>query len=322
MEKVSFVIPCYRSEKTIETVVKEICSTMDAMSKRYHYEIILIDDCSPDGTYEEIRKLAGSYRNVFGASLAKNFGQHSALMAGFHLISGDIVVCLDDDGQTPANEVGKLLDKINEGFDVVYARYEHKHHSAFRNLGSKVNSLMAETMLGKPRELFLSSYFAARRFVIEEMKRYDGAFPYVIGLILRSTKRIANVTVEHRDRTCGVSGYSIGKLLGLWLNGFTSFSVKPLRAASYVGAISAFLGLCYLVYVIALRIFVNSAPAGWSTLIGIMLILGGLIMLMLGLIGEYVGRIYMCINNTPQYLIRDQVRSSDEDGIIDEKGNT
>ena len=315
MEKISFVIPCYRSEKTLGAVVQEICGTMDAMAERYGYEIILIDDCSPDQTYQEIRRIAGSRKNIIGASLARNFGQHAALMAGFHYVSGDIVVCLDDDGQTPANEVGKLLDKLKEGYDVVYAQYAHKHHSAFRNLGSKVNSLMAEVMLGKPKELFLSSYFAARRYIIEEMKRYGGAFPYVIGLVLRSTKRVANVTVNHRDRASGVSGYSIGKLLGLWLNGFTSFSVKPLRAASYVGVVSAFLGLCYLIYVIILRIAVNSAPAGWSTLIGITLILGGLIMLMLGLIGEYVGRIYICINNTPQYLIRDQVQSGQADGV-------
>lgn len=307
MEKVSFVIPCYRSEKTLDSVVDEICVTMDAMAESYEYEIILIDDCSPDKTYQEICRIAGSNQNVIGASLARNFGQHAALMAGFHYVSGDIVVCLDDDGQTPANEVGKLLKKVDEGFDVVYAQYEHKHHSTFRNMGSKVNSLMVEVMLGKPRELSISSYFAARRFVTEEMKRYDGAFPYVDGLILRSTKHVTNVIVTHRDRACGVSGYSIGKLLGLWLNGFTSFSVKPLRAASYVGVISAFLGLCYLIYVIILKIVANSAPAGWSTLISIMLILGGMIMLMLGMIGEYIGRIYISINNSPQYVIRDEV---------------
>lgn len=314
MEKVSFVIPCYRSEKTLSSVVQEICDTMDTMVESYTYEIILIDDCSPDQTYQEIRRIAGSHKNIIGASLARNFGQHCAIMAGFRYVSGDIVVCLDDDGQTPANEVGKLLRKIGEGFDVVYAQYEHKHHSAFRNLGSKMNSLMAEVMLDKPKELFLSSYFAARRFVIEEMKRYGGAFPYVIGLVLRSTKRVANVVVNHRDRLCGVSGYNIGKLLSLWLNGFTAFSVKPLRAASYAGVVSAILGMFYLIYVIVLRFVANSAPPGWSTLIGITLILGGSIMLMLGLIGEYVGRIYMCINNTPQYLIREQVQSADVDG--------
>ena len=321
MERISFVIPCYRSEKTLDSVVREIVSTMDELTDRYTYEIILIDDCSPDNTYREIQRIAGLHNNIIGASLARNFGQHSALMAGFHYVSGNIVVCLDDDGQTPANEVGKLLRKIDEGFDVVYAQYAHKHHSTFRNMGSRVNSLMAEVMLGKPKGLFLSSYFAARRFVVEEMKRYGGAFPYVIGLVLRSTKRITNVIVEHRERACGVSGYSIGKLLGLWLNGFTSFSVKPLRVASYVGVISAFCGLCYLIYVIVLRIAVNSAPTGWSTLIGITLILGGLIMLMLGLIGEYVGRIYMCINSTPQYLIRDQVYSSAMDRMKNENSN-
>ena len=313
MKKVSFVIPCYRSANTIGAVVEEIRGAMIQAADRYTHEIILINDCSPDNTYEVICELAQKGNDIVGASMAKNFGQHAALMAGYHYATGDIVVSLDDDGQTPADEVVKLLDKIEEGYDVVYAKYEQKHHSAFRNLGSKANSLMTEIMLGKPRDLFISSYFAARRYIIDEVKRYQGAFPYVIGLVLRSTKRIANVTVTHRERSTGESGYTLKKLLALWINGFTSFSVKPLHIASYVGSLSAVVGALYLVYVIILHFVSNTAPAGWSTLIGIVLILGGLTLVTLGLIGEYVGRIYMCINSSPQYVVRDEVRSVDKE---------
>ena len=304
--KISFVIPCYRSEKMIGKVVEEINTTMKEMPQHTH-EIVLINDCSPDNTFEAIKALAAQYSFVKGINLARNFGQHSALMAGFRHVTGDVVVCLDDDGQTPADEVGKLLAKIEEGQDVVYAKYEHKQHSAFRNLGSKVNEIMTRFMLGKPKELYISSYFAARRFVIEDVIRYENSYPYVIGLVLRVTKRITNVTVNHREREEGTSGYTIKKLLGLWFNGFTAFSVKPLRIATVMGGCSAFVGFAYGLYTVLKKLIVPDVPIGFSALMSAIVIFGGMIMLMLGLIGEYIGRIYICLNSAPQYVIRDVV---------------
>lgn len=310
--KVSFVIPCYRSEKTLEAVVKEITDTMVTLDE-YDYEIILVNDCSPDDTFGVIRKLCANNKKIIGVSHAKNFGQHAALMAGFSFVTGDIVVCLDDDGQTPANEVGKLLDKIKEGYDVVYAEYEHKQHSGFRNWGSHVNKLMTEIMLNKPKELYISSYFAARRFVVDEMLKYKGAYPYVIGLVLRTTRRICNVPVNHRERMEGNSGYTLKKLLGLWMNGFTSFSILPLRVASYGGSFIAFIGFMYAIYVVVAKIIHPERMLGWSSTISVILILGGLILLVLGLIGEYVGRIFISINNSPQYVIRDVIIPNSEE---------
>ena len=179
-------------EHTLAAVHEELTATMQTLPQ-YDYEVVLINDCSPDDTIGTIRRLAAADAHVQGVDLAKNFGQHAALMAGFHQCTGDIIVCLDDDGQTPANEVGKLLDKINEGYDVVYASYDNKRQAGWRNLGSWVNSKMTEVMLGKPPELVVNSYFAARRFIVDEMLRYEHCYPYVIGLVLRSTKRIANV---------------------------------------------------------------------------------------------------------------------------------
>ena len=199
---ISFVIPCYRSELTLPKVTEEIGETMEALreqGREYDYEIILVNDCSPDDTFSVIRKLCQQDRRVKGVNLARNFGQHAALMAGFHQVKGDVVICLDDDGQTPAAEAGKLLEEIEKGSDVVYAKYEHKKHSLFRNFGSWVNEEMAHIMLGKPKDLYVSSYFAAKRFVVEEIKRYTNAYPYVIGLVLRTTKRISNVH-EHDSR--------------------------------------------------------------------------------------------------------------------------
>lgn len=311
MKKVSFVIPCYRSALTIGNVVKEIQDTMQSLTQ-YSYEIILVNDCSPDETFDVITALCKENGNICGVDLAKNFGQHGALMAGFHQVSGDILVCLDDDGQTPADEVGKLLAEIENGQDVVYASYEHKKHSLFRNFGSWMNEKMAQFLLGKPKELFVSSYFAARRFIVDEMLRYENAYPYVIGLVLRTTKRISNVPVQHREREIGTSGYTLGKLLGLWFNGFTAFSTKPLRVATFSGGVFAVLGFAYGIYTIVKK-FVNPAvPMGFSSTMAALMFIGGMLMIMLGLIGEYIGRMYICMNSAPQFVVRDLIPTKEE----------
>lgn len=306
INKISFVIPCYRSEQTIEAVISEIETTMKTLQK-YQHEIILVNDASPDNTFQVIRDLSQEYPHIIGINLAKNFGQHAALMAGFHYAKGDVVVCLDDDGQTPADEVGKLLDQIEEGYDVVYARYASKKHSTFRNLGSKVNELMTRVMLKKPKELYISSYFAARRFVVDDMVRYQNSYPYVIGLVLRATKNITNVDVKHREREIGASGYTLKKLLGLWFNGFTAFSIIPLRIATVLGCSVAMLGFLYGIYTIIKKIIQPDILMGFSSLMSGLMFIGGMLMIMLGIIGEYIGRIYISMNNSPQYVVRELI---------------
>lgn len=310
MKKISFVIPCYRSQATIGHVVAEIDGKMGEMQD-YEYEIIMVNDCSPDGTLETLRQLCGEKPQGNGMrkgiSFAKNFGQHAALMAGLRAATGDYVICLDDDGQTPANEADKLIEKLEEGFDAVYAKYEQKHHSAFRNMGSKVNELMTRVMLEKPKELFISSYFAVRRFIVDDMIRYENSYPYVIGLVLRATKNITNVVVTHRDREQGNSGYTLKKLLGLWFNGFTAFSVKPLRIATTIGSFSAAVGFLYGIYTIVKKFVNPDVPMGFSSMMAALVFFGGMIMVMLGMIGEYIGRIYISLNNSPQYVIRETI---------------
>lgn len=312
MKKVSFVIPCYRSEHTLPHVVKEIEEKMKTL-KQYEYDLILVNDCSPDDTFGTIRTLCREHKNIKGISFAKNFGQHAALMAGLRHSDGDYVVCLDDDGQTPADEVDKLLEKLEEGYDAVYAKYEHKQHSAFRNMGSKVNELMTRVMLNKPADLYVSSYFAVKKFVVDDMVRYENSYPYVIGLVLRATKNITNVTVNHREREEGSSGYNVKKLLGLWFNGFTAFSVKPLRIATAIGAVSAVVGFLYGAFTIIKRLVNPDVPMGFSSTMSAIVFFGGMIMLMLGLIGEYVGRIYISLNNSPQYVIREIINPGKEE---------
>lgn len=311
MKKISFVIPCYRSEKTLPAVVKEIQDKLNTMPE-FTYDIFLVNDCSPDNTLEVIRGLCEQYDNIKGISFSKNFGQHAALMAGLRHSDGDYVVCLDDDGQTPADEVDKLIAKLEEGFDAVYAKYDHKQHSSFRNLGSKVNELMLRVMLDKPADLYVSSYFAVKRFVVDDMICYANSYPYVIGLVLRTTKNIANVMVNHREREEGSSGYTLRKLMSLWFNGFTAFSVKPLRIATMVGGFSAVLGFAYGLYTIIKRFVNPNVPMGFSAMMSALVFFGGMMMLLLGLIGEYIGRIYISLNNSPQYVIREKMNLGEE----------
>lgn len=316
MTKLSFVIPCYRSEQTIEGVVNEIQETMQTLPE-YSYEIILVNDCSPDQTFDVIRGLCDRYDNLVGVNLAKNFGQHAAIMAGLHYVTGDLVAFLDDDGQTPANEVGKLLAAIEAGADVAMASYDRKKHSTFRNWGSRVNEYMLRVMLKKPRNLSMTSFFVVRWFVAENMMLYTNSYPYLPGLLLRCTKNIVNVPVHHRERELGASGYTFKKLLGLWINGFTAFSVVPLRVATLIGTCSAVLGFLYGIYTVIRKLVDPNILLGFSSLMSAILFIGGMLMIILGLIGEYIGRIYISLNNSPQYVVREKVGKGQEESDKD-----
>lgn len=302
--KVSVVIPCYRSENTITGVVDEIRTTLSERPE-YDYEIILVNDCSPDCVWDKIRFLCEQDKHVRGISFAKNFGQHAALMAGYKATSGDVIVSMDDDGQTDSHEMFKLIDKLEEGFDVVYADYPNKKESAFRLMGSHLNERMNEKMLGKPKGIVPNSYFVLRSYLVKEMIRYENAFPYVDGLIFRATKNIGKVEVEHRERLEGTSGYTLGKLISLWLNGFTAFSIRPLRFATIIGCLCATAGFVAGIVQIILRALDTTPVQGWASLFVLILFIGGMNMLMLGMAGEYIGRIYLCINNSPQYVIKE-----------------
>lgn len=304
MPKFSFVIPCYRSEKTITTVVDEIKSEMAAKRPSDTYEIVLVNDCSPDNVWSVIEGLAQKENNVIGINLAKNFGQHSALMAGYGKCSGEYVVSLDDDGQAPLDSLNNLITKLEEGYDVVYAYYREVKQNLFRRFGSWMAGKMGEMMLEPPKDFKGSSFYVARGFVIREMCKYNNPYPYLVGLVLRVTRKIAWVETNHRSRLEGTSGYSFARLLGLWLNGFTAFSVKPLRASTLLGFFFAFLGFAFSIFVIVRRLLGITTVDGWSTIIALILIIGGCILMMLGLIGEYIGRIYICINDSPQYVIK------------------
>lgn len=305
-KKLSFVIPCYYSEKTISLVVDDIFKAFP--KEDYQFEIILVNDGSKDNTFSVIKGLADKFPQVIAVNLAKNFGQDAALMAGYTYATGDYIISLDDDCQNPPIEAHKLIAKIEEGYDAVFGKYHVKQHSAFKNWGSRLNDKMATMLLKKPKDLTLCSYFIMNSFVKDEMLRYDSAFPYIWGLILRTTDHITNVFIDHKKREVGTTTFTLGKLIMLWLNGFTSFSVKPLRIASFFGGFFAFLGFL-LTIIMVIRQFICPEPIiGWTSLMCALLIVSGLNMLMLGLMGEYIGRIFISQNKSPQFVVRQLYR--------------
>lgn len=307
-EKISFVIPCYRSMDILPDVVGRIISCMNGED----IEIVLVNDSSPDGTFSAIRKLCEADSRVKGIDLSRNFGQHSAIMAGLRHACGDIVVCLDDDGQTPPEEAYKLIEQIRAGHDAAIASYAEKKHGAFRNFGSWVNNKMACSMIGKPKELYLSSFVAMKRFVANEICGYTFPYPYISGLLLRATKDIVNVDIAHRERVSGASGYTLSKLLSLWFNGFTNFSIKPLRFAIVIGTIIAVGGFGTGIYSVLKKLMDPNTPLGWASMMSAIAFIGGIILLMMGLIGEYIGRIYMGLNQQPQYVVKERLNLDSE----------
>lgn len=312
MRKLSFVIPCYRSADSISQVVHEIIKTVES-DARFEYEIICINDCSPDNTYQVLKQLSQENLKIKVIDLSRNFGQHSALMAGFNHVTGDIIVCLDDDGQNPPSEMFKLIDKLDEGYDLVSAKYSKKKNSLFRKIGTKISFAMSSYLVGKPKDIDLNSYYVFKRYVLDEVIKYDNPYPFVHGLILRVTRNMANVEIDHKERQSGSSGYNLKKLFGLWMNGFTAFSEKPLRIASIIGCICAGLGFLYGLIIIIRKLLNPEILVGYSSMMAVILFLCGMIMLFLGLLGEYIGRIYISINNAPQYAIRETINISEKE---------
>jgi undecaprenyl-phosphate 4-deoxy-4-formamido-L-arabinose transferase len=306
MNKISFVIPCYRSENTIGLVVSDITNQFSNKAE-YDYQILLVCDGSPDNTFEIIRALCKKNDKITGLDLSRNFGQQAARMAALPYVQGGYVVFMDDDGQHPVGNIFSLIKKLEEGYDLVYARFKHKKHTLLQRMGSYVNRKMTELLLGKPKNTVQSSFFAMKVFVFRGLQEYDSPTPYLFGYFMQITRNIANVEMEHQRRLAGESGYTLKKLLHLWMNGFTSFSVVPLRFSSYLGFLCSLIGFIIGIIIIIQKLLHPNIAAGYTSSMAMMLFIGGIIMMMLGLLGEYVGRIFLAINKLPQYVIREKV---------------
>ncbi len=312
--KLSFVIPCYRSESTVMKVIEEIEEKMEERPE-YELEIVAVNDSSPDHVLEVLRDAMAVRKHLKVIDFAKNFGQHAAMMAGLSLASGDWIVFLDDDFQCPVDKLWDLLEPLKEGYDISIARYEFsgRKESFFRVMGSRLNDAMMCSLLGKPKDLRSTNFIAIKRFIAEEILKYKNPYPYMDGLLLRTTQKIANVPMEDRERLSGSSTYTLGKLISLISNGFTAFSIKPLRIATFCGGLTSLLGFALGLFIIVRKLmYPELIDAGYSSLMAVILFVGGMIMLMLGICGEYIGRIYISLNNSPQYVIRNIYEPSED----------
>lgn len=303
---ISFVIPCYRSEKTIEPVIEEIIRVVSER-KEYDYEIICVNDCSPDGVGEVIRRLTENNTRIKYIEFAKNKGKHAAILAGHAYVSGEFVVDMDDDCQSPVYELWRLIAPVeNDECDVATANYFKKKESLFKRFGSWVNMLTSTIMLDKPKGMIIDNFSVMKRLISDEIIKYKNPYPYFEGLVFSITKRVNVVMMEQRERGDDNStGFTFGKSLALWSNGLTAFSIKPLRIASVAGCLFALTGFLWgIVIVLQKLVFHSIEVMGYSSLAAIMLFSSGLMMLMLGMMGEYIGRIYISINALPQYTIK------------------
>jgi len=297
----SVIIPVYNSESTIEAVVRVIKETL---SNKTNFEIILINDGSKDNSCKKCLELLRNHNFIRFINLSKNFGQHNAILAGLKFARGEYIVVLDDDLQSPPDRIWALINKINEGYDAVYANYIYKKHSALRNFGSRINSAMETILLKKPRRVKTSSYFIIKKYIAGEIIKYRGPYPYLAGLVFRITDNIGVVDVEHKERPYGKSNYNFIKLLKLWVNGFTNFSVRPLRIAFFAGILLALLAFILSILLI-IRKFLNPlVEIGWTSIIIAVFFFSGIQLFSIGLIGEYVGRSFLSLNKQPQYVIK------------------
>lgn len=311
---VSVLIPCYRSEKTIENVVTEIKEVF-AQQNKYRYQIVLVNDGSPDNTFEVIKKLCAGDRNIVGVNLTKNHGQVYAKMAAVKHCNGDIGVFMDDDGQHPAKSIIDLVEKVNEGYDVVYAKFEHKKTSPFRKLTSSIHNKLSEINGTKPKGIAVSSFEALSCAALNALKKYDSPFPSIGGYLNTITDKVANVDVVHRARSEGRSGYNFRKRFSLWLMSFTNFSLVPLRASSYVGIFAAVAGFILGIIMVIRKLVNPNIMVGYTSTITVVLIFGGIIMLGIGLLGEYIGRTYMVVSGKPQFSVKEAININNKNNF-------
>ncbi|MBV5329273.1 MAG: glycosyltransferase family 2 protein [Chlorobium sp.] len=299
----SIVIPVYKSARILPELVDVINRVIPS---NVLFELILVNDCSPDDSWKVICDLAEINPNLIGLNLRKNAGQHNAIMAGLREASGSIIVTMDDDFQHNPIYILDFISAIERGADCCYSRFHKMKQKTWKVLGSRFNGLIANFLLDKPRDLYLSSYKAISKEIRDMIIAYNGPYPYVDGLILLHTDNIVVIDIEHQERLIGQGNYSFLKSLALWAMMSTGFSVKPLRLATFLG-----IGIAFCAFVIALLLIIYKLAfdvniQGWTSLSTMVLFMGGVQLIFLGVIGEYIGRSYLTVNHNPQVVIKEK----------------
>jgi glycosyltransferase involved in cell wall biosynthesis len=314
----TFVVPMYNAAQTIAALVHDI----ERQQVEGGHEIVLVNDGGQDNTMQVCRELVRIARvPITIVEHARNFGEHNAVLTGWRHARGAHIVNLDDDGQNPPGEAVRLWRHAKvSGADVVFGHYETKQHSLWRNLGSWLTNRVTDLALDKPSGFYLSSFRCVTAFVAQQVVTYAGPYPYIDGLLLQVTQRIDSIVVAHEPRRSGASGYTLRRLFRLWLSAWLNFSLLPLRLATFAGLATAALGLIAFVVVLWLWV-VNRGPAyGFGWLMTAFLIFSGTQLVMLGLIGEYLGRMFLTVNQRPQAVVREIIRATPEEQVVDDRG--
>lgn len=300
--ELSIVISVYNSENILDELINQIGMHTGFVRS---FEVVLVNDCSKDGSWNKILELSRKIPCIKGVNLRKNAGQHNAIMAGLHHACGDVIITMDDDLQHSPAYLKDLYEKIAEGYDVCYAKFGRVLHPGWKIWGSRFNDMVATVLLKKPKDLYLSSFKALSGQIRDEIIKYDGPYPYIDGLILTVTENITTLNMEHFERYRGEGNYDLRKSILLWLKMSTGFSALPLRIAAILGLFFSTLSFFLMLLYFALKFIAKDSPQGWTTLIMVMLFLGGIQLFSIGIIGEYIGRIYLNINKKPQFVIKE-----------------
>jgi undecaprenyl-phosphate 4-deoxy-4-formamido-L-arabinose transferase len=298
----SIVVPVYRGAATIARLVTALADLRPVGGM----EVILVNDGSPDDSGSVCRDLVRRATiPIIYIEHARNFGEHNAVMSGLREAKGNYIITMDDDLQNPPEEVIKLYDHARLGeWDVVYTRFRAKQHAKWRNLGSRFANRVANRLLDKPNGLYLSSFRCMSQFVVREVASYIGPYPYIDGLIMQVTQRIDSIEVQHLPRLEGRSNYTLRRLIRLWLNLATSFSLLPLRFATFAGMVMAVLGALGAVATVFEALTAHHMPSGWASTMTVILLVSGVQSMILGTLGEYVGRTFLSANGKPQATVR------------------
>jgi undecaprenyl-phosphate 4-deoxy-4-formamido-L-arabinose transferase len=298
----SVVVPVYGSEPTIPDLARQLTLTLDNLIE--HYEIILVNDGSPDGSWTAIEQAAKLYPALRAINLMRNYGQHNALLAGIRAARHAVIVTLDDDLQNPPEEIPKLLAKLEEGYDVVYGTPLTMQHGLWRNIASRITKLALKSVMGAETASKVNAFRAFRTQLRDGFAEYRSPFVSIDVLLTWSTKRFTNVDVRHSPRSIGVSNYTFGKLVTHALNMMTGFSTWPLQLASLIGFAFTLFGFAVLAYVLGRYLVLGYSMPGFPFLASIIAIFSGAQLFSLGIIGEYLARMHFRMMERPPYVVR------------------
>jgi glycosyltransferase involved in cell wall biosynthesis len=303
MKEISIVIPVFNSQENLAELNRQIINALQDIA----YELILVNDGSVDKSWDVITELTQNDKNIIAINLRKNFGQNNALMAGLKYASGNYVVIMDDDLQHSPYDILRLYDKCREGYDICYAKFIEKKQVFWKNFGSLLNGVFARILFQKPKGVYMSPFKIINGAVVKDILQYSGPFPYVDGLLLQVTGNVTSVQTDHHKRFKGRSNFTFIRSCCVFLRTLTSFSIIPLRLATIVGVITSLLGFLAAIYYLIEYFAGSHRVEGWTSLIISTFIIGGLMLMFMGIIGEYVGRMFLTLNNTLQYSIREAI---------------